>query len=77
MDVPAGTGRAGDEGEYLMIRRITALADRLVAAVAPKVTAHAAACHEIACWCSGIWLFQKRCCDFQPCGPCRQTTPAC
>ncbi len=52
-----------------MTRTITALADRLVGTLAPRTTA-SATCYEISCFCSGVYLYKKQCCDLKPCGPC-------
>ncbi|WP_416900703.1 hypothetical protein [Micromonospora echinospora] len=63
-----------------MIRAVTRLADSLVGAVAPRATAQAAqvqACHEVSCYCRGIDLYKKMCCDFQPCGSCYYVGPGC
>lgn len=53
-----------------MSRAVSALADRLVNLVAPKATASALTCYEISCYCRGVYLYKRRCCDLQPCGPC-------
>lgn len=61
-----------------MTRTLTALADRMVDGLVPRATAHAAAaCHSVSCYCVGIELYKKTCCDFQPCGPCRYHSRAC
>ncbi len=60
-----------------MTRRFNALADRMLAMVVPQETARAAACHRVSCFCRGISLYTKQCCDFQECGPCRYDSPAC
>ncbi|MEU0484003.1 hypothetical protein ABZ260_33075 [Streptosporangium sp. NPDC006013] len=61
-----------------MTRTLTALADRMVEGLVPKATAHAAAnCYSVSCYCSGPYLYKKTCCDFQPCGPCKNVGLGC
>jgi hypothetical protein len=63
-----------------MIRTLTRLADGLVGAVAPRATAQAAqiqTCYSISCYCSGIRLYKKTCCDLQPCGACYYVGDGC
>lgn len=53
-----------------MSRSVSALADRLVNLVAPKATATAANCYEVSCYCIGVYLYKRKCCDFTGCGSC-------
>lgn len=73
MEMSWGAGRnerpVSDE-EVPMSRAITTVADRMLNLIAPKAVATAANCYEVSCFCKGVYLYKRRCCDFQGCGPC-------
>jgi hypothetical protein len=63
---------------------MTTLAERMTAAVAPKVTAQAlCSCREVFCYCRGIRLYTKSCCytgaycTRRECGSCRYVGNGC
>lgn len=64
-----------------MIRTMNRLADRMVSAVAPKVTARAAtSCKRYFCYCRGLSLYTRNVCltEGQPYeGPCEYVGKGC
>ncbi len=67
-----------------MTQALTALADRMLGAVAPRTTAQAAcSCKSVFCYCSGTRRYTKSCCysgtncTQLECGYCRFTDYGC
>lgn len=65
-----------------MTRTLTAISDRLLGALVPRVTAQAEPCGPLddkLCYCAGSYAYYKKCCRYSgSCYPCRRLSrPGC